>query len=419
MMSKLAYDEIYLSRQPILDARQDLIGYELMLQESGHGTCGRSPANAATLVCAAYSELGVRSALGRHKAFLRVDSEFLHDDDAIGALPADGVVIQLMPERTPGGEMLERCRALRAQRYSLGLADYCGPDEISSPFLPLVDFIKIGAHGKDARQLAALADPLARLPLKLLAQGVDAPEDFTRCRNGGFHFFQGYFFACPEVVSGRRLTAAQATLIELINLVARDADPVRIEKSVKRDPALAVKLLSIVNSVAYSLPRRIGSVHQAIHVLGRRQLKRWLYLLLMTPAGKAPDASCTPLLQVAALRARMLEMLACHLRPRDADFAGQAFVTGLMSMMPAALSLPMDEILELIALEWEIAAALRSRNGLLGALLSLIECYDTDDADGCDQILAGLADLDRTLLNACLIDALRWINASKDAKPYD
>ena len=68
--------------------------------------------------------------------------------------------------------------------------------------------------------------PLARLPLKLLAQGVETREDFGRCRDAGFQLFQGYHFARPEIVSGRRLTASQTTIIQLINLAARDADTV-------------------------------------------------------------------------------------------------------------------------------------------------------------------------------------------------
>ncbi|MDR2613947.1 MAG: HDOD domain-containing protein [Candidatus Accumulibacter sp.] len=416
-MDDLASDEAYLSRQPILNLRQNLIGYELTLRDDDPSAV----ANTTSSICAAYSELGVRSALGRHKAFLRIDPEFLHDDDAIDMLPPDGVVIQFTPERAPDEKRLERCRALRERRYSLALADYRGIDEASSPLLPLVDFVRIDTRGKDARQLAALIDPLARWPLKLLAQGVDTPEDFARCRDGRFRFFQGNFFARPQIVGGRRLTASQATLLRLIDLVAGDADSARIEESFKHDPALAVNLLAIVNSVAYGLPRRIGSLNQAIQVLGRRQLKRWLYLLLMTPAGKAPNAERTPLLQMAALRARMLEILLARLRPGDLELASQAFITGLMSMMPAALGLPMDEILALLVLEREIVVALQSRQGLLGTMLALVESYDAEDVGGCDRILAGFADagLDRTLLNACLIDSLRWINASEEAKPYD
>ena len=413
-MSEHLLNETYLSRQPILDLQQELVGYELRLQSAGNAEAGNSRGNAAVLVCGAYAELGIRSALGRHRAFLRIDQEFLHND-AIEALPPEGVVLQLMVDRIPDERMLERCRALRERHYSLALANYSGLNELSTPLLNMVDYVKIDTKGKDAKQLLDLAGPLARLPLKLLAQRVATRDDFIRCRDAGFQLFQGYHFAQPEVVSGRRLTALQTTIIQLINLAARDADTAAIEDGIKRDPALAVNLLSIVNSVAYNLSRRIGSLRQAVTVLGRRQLQRWLQLLLMTPAGKAPDASSTPLLQVAALRGRVLELLVGHLYPHDAALAGQAFITGIMSMMPAALGLPMNEIFDQIALDQEIVAALQSYQGALGKMLMLIECYDAEDADGCDAILTAFhgTGLDRNMLNHCLTESLHWINGKE------
>ncbi len=416
-MSEASLNETYLSRQPILDAQQELIGYELLLQPAGKNTPPpeNTRSNAALLVCAAYAELGIRSALGRHKAFLRVDREFLHDD-AIEALPPEGVVLQIVPDGVPDERMLERCRTLRERRYTLALADYTGLDERCSPLLGLLDFIKIDIRGKDRRQLLDLAGPLTRLPLKLLAQGVKTREDFALCQDSGFQLFQGYYFARPEIVSGRRLSASQTTIIQLINLAARDADTTKLEEGIKHDPALAVNLLSIVNSVAYGFSRRISSLRQAITALGRRQLQRWLQLLLMTPEGKAPDPSRLPLLQVAALRGRMLEILVGRLRPHDETLAGQAFITGIMSMMPAALGMPMNEIFEQIALENEIVAALQSYDGILGKMLALIECFDAEDREGCDEILGGFlgTGLDRNMLNICLLDALRWINAGEE-----
>ena len=416
-MNDNGLDEAYLFRQPILDVQQDLIGYELQFRQSGQVTAGaHGTADSALLICAAYAELGIRSSLGRHKAFLRIDAPFLHDD-AIEALPPDGVVLQLMLDSVPDEDVLARCRALRERRYTLALTDYTGLDKRSSLLLTLVDFIKIDMRGMDARRLHELAGPLARLPLKLLAQGVQTRDDFARCRDSGFQLFQGQYFAQPEIVSGRRLSASQTTLIQLINLAARDADTLRIEEGIKRDSAPAVNLLSIVNSVAYGLARRISSLRQAITVLGRRQLQRWLQLLLLTPAGKAADAKSNPLLQVAALRGRMLELLVGHLYPRDKMLGDQAFITGIMSMMPAALGLPMSEICAQIVLEEEIVAALQSSRGTLGKMLTLIECYDAEDIAGCDRILAEFSGtgLDRNLLNACLMDALRWINNENPA----
>ena len=401
----------YLSRQPILDLKKELAGYELTLAGTGH-----SSTEAARLACAAYTELGLRSALGRHKAFLSVDTEFLLDD-AIELLPAASVVLQLTLNQPPNSDIIKRCRNLRERRYSLALTDYTGLDARSSPLLPLVEFIKIDVRDKDAAELQALAGPLTHLPLKPLAQGVETSRDFERGRDGGLQLFQGYFFAHPETVGSGRLTASQATLIELINLAARDADTARIEERIKRDPALSVNLLSIVNSVAYALPQRIGSLRQAITLLGRRQLQRWLHLLLLTPAGQSPDAGRTPLLQVAALRGRMMELLVGCVHPNDTALADRAFIIGLISMMPTALGLPMSSIFEQITLEQDIVTALQSHSGVLGKVLALIECYDAEDAVGCDRILTAFAGngLGRHTLNSCLAESLRWINADTDS----
>lgn len=415
-MNESGLNDTYLSRQPILDLQEELVGYELRLHLSGDAVSGKKDKeNAALLICSAYAELGIRSALGRQRAFLRIDQDFLHDD-AIEALPADCVVLQIAPDRVPDESTLERCRTLRDRRYSLALIDYTGLDECSAPLLTIVDQIGIDVRKKSAQQLLELAGPLKHLPLKLLAQRVETQEALRQSREAGFLLFQGHYFARPEIVSGRRLSASQATLIELINLANRDADTVKLEERIKHDAAVAVNLLSIVNSVGFGMTRRISSLRHAITILGRRQLQRWLQLLLMTPAGKAPDPSRIPLLQVAALRGRMLELLVGHLRPRDATLAGQAFITGIMSMMPAALGLPMDEIFEQIALEHEIVAALQAYQGILGKVLALIECYDAEDIHGCDEILAGFlgSGLDRHMLNNCLTDSLRWINGNNE-----
>ena len=409
-------NEALLNRHAIIDQHQELVGYKLSLQrekpvevpanrKTPHGP------HSATLVCAAYAELGFHSALGQSRAFLATDNDFLHGD-AIEGLPPDGVVLELELDTPPDEATLGRCRALRERRYSLALSDYDGLNDRSLPLLSLVDVIKIDIRGHDDTRLSELAAPLTRLPLKLLAEGVDTRDAMERCRKIGFQLFQGNYFANAEIISGRRLSASQAGLIQLINLARRDADSARIEEGIKREPALAVNLLRIVNSVGYGLTRRISSLRQAITVLGRRQLQRWLQLMLMAPDGKTPDTSRSPLLQVAALRGRMMEILIEQSHLRDNVLSDQAFITGIMSMMPAALGLPMKEIFAQISLEPQIVRALIAQEGILGKTLALLECYDGGDAAGCDTLLAQMPDsgLNRSQLNTSLTEALRWVN---------
>ena len=145
-MTDSAISQALLSRQPVLDAREELVGYELTLQASPAITAA---SRAAALVCAAYAELGIRSALGHNKAFLRVDQDFLHGD-AIEALPNDAVVLELVLDGVPDEATLARCRALRDRRYSLALAGYHGLDDRSRPLLTLVaaDGVDVAAEGR-------------------------------------------------------------------------------------------------------------------------------------------------------------------------------------------------------------------------------------------------------------------------------
>ena len=400
-----SHDEALLRRQPILDRQSALFAYELTLQSPD------ARAHAATLICTVYAELGIGSALGHSKSFLPVDTALLLDD-AVEALPSDAVVLELNVEAVPDATVIERCRSLRERGYKLALDGYRGLDARSAPLLSLVDFVKIDIGGLDDMALYELAGPLARLPLKRLAKGVHTPRDMARCQTIGFQLFQGLFFARPETVSQRRLTASQANLIELINLAARDSDTFRIEDTIKRDPALSISLLRIVNSVAFGLTRPINSLRNAITMLGRRQLQRWLQLLLMAPPGTSPDVSRSPLLQLAALRGRLMEMLVELSGPPDNRYVDQAFITGIMSMMPAALALPMDEILAQITLDDDIRHALASRTGTLGRMLELVDAFDAEDGDACDALLAerGRPAINRAALNTCLVESLRWIN---------
>ena len=432
-LADFALTQTLLSRQPIVDRQEVLVGYEISLQGGAEGAkanqaedekeakdakdaCRLSDSlRAPMLVSAAYAELGIRSALGRNVAYLRISADFLHDD-AIEALPPDAVVLELAFADAPDARTLERCRALRDRRYSLGLADYAGLDERSTPLLNLVDVVVVDIRAHDLARLSDLVGPLAHLPLRLMAQGVETQAALAHCRSIGFHLFQGHCFARPEIVSGRRLSASQGALIQLINLAGRDVDTARIEDAIKREPALAVNLLRIVNSVGFGAVRRIASLRHAITLLGRRQLQRWLQLLLMAPAGSSPDLGRSPLLQVAALRGRMMEILIETSRPGNRELADLSFITGIMSMMPLALGLPLAEIFEQITLDTEVVQALSGHAGVLGETLALIECFDAEDAAGCERLLAQetLSGVDYGVLNACLIESLRWVNGGDE-----
>lgn len=405
----------FLFRQPILNREQELAGYQLSFRSSAATT--DPTAGAAAALCAAYSELGMQSALGHRCAFIGIDTEFLQQE-AIELLPPAGVVLELLLDGVANWATLTRCQSLRARGYTLALPDYRGIDDRSRPLLPMVGVIKIDVDTADTGQLRDLAGSLRKLPIRLLAQGIGNSAQLEHCRGLGFELFQGRYFAQAEIVSGRRLSASQAALIRLVNLVGRDVETALIEDAFKHEPALTLNLLRVVNSVGCRgsrLAQPVTSLRHAITLFGRRQLQRWLSLLLLAP-GHAADPSRSPLLQVAALRGRMMELLIELVPPGNYRHLSElAFLTGILSMMPVALGLPIEEILEQIAVERAVRNALCEHGGLLGNILALLECFDNDDAPGCDRLLSTLpGHFDHHTLNTCLSVALRWLNGGSE-----
>lgn len=210
--------------------------------------------------------------------------------------------------------------------------------------------------------------------------------------------------AQPEAPPPRPCSGpTQTLLLRILAQVAHDAETRDIETTLKKDPQLSVQLLRLVNSVAFAPHTRISSFAQAITLLGRRQLQRWLQLLLY--ASQASGGHGNPLMIRAALRATLTEEL-CKATGGDRAAQDQAFMVGMFSQLEALFSQPLAKIIAPLQLADEISAALLRHTGTLGDLLSLVEAAE----QGPDVV--GLA-LTRTGISnevwcKAQIAALRW-----------
>lgn len=400
-------DSLFLGRQPILDRTQATLGYALLFQSLNPQASPPVSAAMATaeMVCGAYAELGLAKALGSQLAFIPVDEDFICND-LVQVLPADQVVLVLPAPASPA--VVERCRELRGAGYTLALD--IGTRVDSDPMLGLVSYARINVEGQEEAQLAAMVSQLRKLPLKLIAGKVESPNSHALAQRLGFDAYQGYYFARPLLVSGRKLDVATQTLMRLINLLNNDADTSAIETVLKGEPGLVASLLRLTNSVGVSGGQiKTTSLRQAITLLGRKQLLRWLQLLLFAhPDGRGIRGS--PLMQLAALRGHFLELLVQRCYPARPQMFDPAFIVGLMSVMPAALEMPMAEILEQIAVSKEVREALESRAGQLGQLLELVEYYDDNNVDSASLMLSSLGGrLGNQTLNLCLSEAIAWM----------
>jgi EAL and modified HD-GYP domain-containing signal transduction protein len=406
-----ALSEIFIGRQPVLDRRQATVGYELLFRPGpGNRADIDSPKRAtAGVVCSAFAELGLSSALAAQLTFINVDEDFLLDD-AVELLPPQQTVLEIESAHTFGAPFLQRCRELRTRGHAFCLHWSGEAGEGLPQLLDMLSYAKIDASPAMAATYKALSAGFHGSHIKMIAARVETAEDWRQCEKLGFDLFQGYHFARPVVIEGRKLDPSKQGLIRIIGLLgSEDADFARVEEAFKGEPALLANLLRITNSVGVggSLSARITSVRNAIAVVGQRQLLRWLQLLLFsqpdTPLGR------NPLMQLAALRGRLMELMSERLHPTRRDLHDLAFITGLMSLMPAALGLPMTEILTHIAVAADARRALSRHEGELGMLLELIERYDDNDLEGTAKLLGRHGNLTLGSLGGLLAEAIAWV----------
>ncbi|MDP1654411.1 MAG: EAL domain-containing protein [Rhodocyclaceae bacterium] len=403
-----ASHEIFIGRQPILDLGNRLYAYELLFRQGRQNSAQVSDdlAATATVLSHVFNELGIEEALGPYLGFINLDARMLMSD-AIEMVPCDKFVLEVLETVEITGEIVARCQALKEMGYTLAMDDYVGLEERHRPLLDLVDIVKIDIMGMDDATLANTVAALKPWPVKLLAEKVDSDAQAQLCRQLGFTLFQGYYFARPALVAGKKLSPSQASLLRLVGLILEDADTAMLETTFKPEPGLTLNLLRLTNSAASGVRQKITSLRHAITVLGRRQLQRWLQLLLYTnPA--AGNGLTNPLMQLAATRGRFLELASAGLIGTSRELEDHAFMTGIMSLMPALLHTPMEEILKTLPLLPEVREALEARVGPLGKLLALAESLEANDAGASQALMMELPGLNCDNVNRALTQALAW-----------
>lgn len=385
------------------------MAYELLFRSGSSPTAAVTDNRMATasVITHAFNELGIASVLGECRGFINFDAELLLSD-AVELLPPARTVIELLEtvEITP--EVIARCRKLRQRGFTFALDDIVRLDEAYTPILPLIDIIKIDVLETPPDSLPAMiAQVRHTTDIQLLAEKVDNREQARQCHELGFELFQGYFFAQPAILQGRRTDPARQLLVHVLQQVLADADNRDIEASFKQAPELSYKLMRLVNSVGMGLRAPISSISHALTILGNRQLQRWVQLLLFAQGGTGDATS--PLLTLAASRGRLMELLATKRRASNAE-CDRAFMTGIFSLLDVLLDSTMDDVLAQISLPDDVRDALLARRGSLGQLLELVEALEAHGSNDLPARLTAAGFGDFNDIATVQVKALTWAN---------
>ena len=400
--------EFFLARQPILNRGQGLVAYELLFRRADTGTANVIDDLSATAsVIEHATELGMENVIGGSLGFVNIDKSVLMSD-FVQFLPREKVVLEILETVKVNDEVLNRVAELRKVGYTFALDDVIHESEDVRLLLPHVDIIKVDIAGLQPGVLDQLSARFRTAKKKLLAEKVESIDEYKRCLDLGFDYFQGYYFAKPAVLSGRKLSPSQVALVRLMSQLNSDADNADIERTIKRDASMGITLLRMANSPALGTGHHITSLAQALLLLGRRQLQRWVQILLYAEPMKS-TGMLSPLLVMATTRGKLLELLAGHIAPRNRNMADIAFTVGIMSLMDALFGQPMEKILEQMLVTDTVKDALLARQGIYGEMLKLAEFIEQSGESSLpiDPTLVSLG-VTRENLFDMQVDAYAW-----------
>jgi EAL and modified HD-GYP domain-containing signal transduction protein len=373
----------YVARQPILDAKQEVVGYELLFRSSLENVFDAQSLDHATssVIADAFLLFGLDQLTGGKPAFLNFSRPFLVGD-FWQLLPRERIVVEVLETIVPDDEVIAACRRLKARGYTLALDDFSW-SEAYRPLVELADVIKVDFVVTRGRRRASLAQQLRRYDATLLAEKVETREDFEQGLDAGYAWFQGYFLSRPNVVTGQDLRSYKPQTLRILELVSTPlANLQDVERAVRQDVSLCYKLLRYVNSAAFARNDPVSSIQHALALVGLDEMRKWVALL--TVAGMCEDKP-SELIRTALLRARFCEELAAPfgLAERSTDL----FLLGLFSLLGALLDRPLGDVLAELPVAEDVALALRERRGRFADVYRAALAWERGEWGALDRIM--------------------------------
>ena len=400
--------DIYVARQPIFDAAQSVVAYELLYRSNGETQFAdglTASKMSSSVIVDGVLGMGLDSLTEGQTAFINLSEDMLLQGTA-ELLDPSQVVIELLESIQPTEQVIEECTSLHAAGYKLALDDFVY-DERWDPLLELAEIVKVDVLDTGSAMPEAL-ERLRRFDVLLLAEKVEDQAIHDRCVEQGFKYFQGFHYYRPETLTKKDMSSQSLAIVRLMNLLQNPGVTDReIEDAFKSDPSLTYKLLRIVNSAALG-GRGVDSIAHALRLLGRDPLYRWLCLLLMTVGSDGGDLQ-TEVVKAALLRGRMCESVGDRVRSkvRDTPGGGSLFLIGMFSDIERVLGLPVSDVLEDIDVAPSVRSAILERDGTGGTILSAVDAYMDAEWDEAEGALAGVGAETDGLFDV-YVDSVTW-----------
>lgn len=398
--------DVFVARQPVFDRSRDIYGYELLYRsERAPDQFDGTEAATATkqVVSGTVMSIGLDNILGGKRAFVNFDHPLLKEKVYLN-LPREATVIEILESVAPTPELIALCRRVREQGYTIALDDFVFSPELE-PLTDLAHLIKIDVRTTTRAEQERLLQRYRSRGIAMLAEKVETQEEFEWSKKAGYDYFQGYFFARPNVIRSQQVPASKVLCLRLLSEVQKpDLNFKSMEKLIRSDLSLTYKLLRYVNSALFARRERVQSIEHALVVAGSDNLRRWAALATLPKLAMDKPGE---LVTLSICRARFCENL---IRLAGHKREDQAFLMGMFSLLDALLDQPLEDALSSVGVSADVTHALLGTGAEANNLSPIYELARHYEAGNWDEVetLAGLCGFPATSAAEAYVEASKW-----------
>lgn len=387
----------YLVRAPLLDSRQNVLGYKLGWQQNEKNNDSSSDADLRQLL----AFVGAHAADQLGLLYVNALPALLSAEALKNVSPATTVLILKHGDLLDAGHMV-LVASLIKRGFGVALQDADIARLISNPaLLSIVTQVEVASDHPDLAAISRLSQH-SDSSFSVIVRQFPGWREFDACAALGLNgFFPNLCLAARESNPHGELGPQTALILKLMKMVQDNADVRELEKVLKHDATISYKLFRYINSAGFGIEVEIESLRLAVAMLGYRPLFRWLSLLL---AATSSTGFSPALMQAAIVRGHFAELLGRGTLPKSE--AENLFFVGMFSLLDRLLGIPMQEVLGRILLPEAVVQALLSREGAYGPFLALVEACE--QAEGCSALHAEALFMTAVEVNQAHVSALAW-----------
>lgn len=369
-------NHFFIGRQPIFDSDINLYAYALLFRHSSEDNFAQidnADQASAQLIINVLGDIGLAALAGEHKVFINLTDTLLIQEGEPFFNPRQVIIELLEHQVTPA--LIRTLKDLRHRGFKIALDDHQFTPEMRV-LEDYADIIKIDIQKNDLAALKPTLDALKARGIQLLAEKVETYEEVKYCDQLGFDYFQGYFFAKPQIIQGQTLPPNKLSILQLLSKIYQpNIQLTDLSKIITHDVVLSQKLLSFIRQ---NIPSKypITSIHNAVMRCGLEHLRNWIGLMALSNMSDKPNE----LFYLALTRARFCELISEYIQDPPKE---RYFTVGLFSTLDAIMDRPLEEILQQLGLDDDhiIQALLEQANSPLTLTLKAVKALERGQLD--------------------------------------